>query len=432
MPAMTIPEHASDLPEYAHGMDAADDLASFRQRFHFPLHDGRPVLYFCGNSLGLQPVSTKDAVLAELDDWKTYGVEGHFHARHPWFSYHRMFREPLAALVGARPHEVVAMNTLTVNLHLMMVSFYRPTASRYKIIMSGSEFPSDRYAVESQIRLHGFDPEQAMIEIQPEPGASWLKTEQIVSAIREHGDTAALVLFSGVHFYSGQFFDLGAIAAAAHEAGAKVGFDLAHAVGNVELALHDWNADFAVWCSYKYLNSGPGGVGGVFVHERHAADRELQRLAGWWGNEESTRFAMEHGFVPTYGADGWQLSNAQILAMAAHKASLDIFMEAGMQRLAAKRTGLTNLLERVVDDVASTSSGMHIITPRDASQRGAQLSILFDNHGRAIFEALVARGVVVDWRTPNVIRVAPVPLYNSYSDVMAFGDILRDVVASIS
>lgn len=416
-------EHAA----YAKHMDEADVLAGFRDRFHVPVMHGQPVRYFCGNSLGLEPLSARDAVLAELDDWATYGVEGHFHARRPWFVYHRMFAEPLAKLLGAYPHEVVCMNTLTVNLHLMMTSFYRPSGRRTKIIIAGHEFPSDRYAVESQVRLHGLDPQSCVVEVQPAPGSSTLTTEHIVDAIKHHADTTALVMFSGVHFYTGQRFDMRAIAEAARSVGANVGFDLAHAVGNVELHLHDWDADFAVWCSYKYLNSGPGAIAGAFVHERHANRPDLVRLAGWWGNDESTRFAMEQGFNPTFGADGWQLSNAQILPMAVHKASLDIFMEAGLEALWRKRDALTDFLERMIDKVSQCYPQVSILTPRDPAQRGAQLSVAFAEHGRAVFEALHARGIIIDWRVPNAIRVAPVPLYNTFDDVYAFGCALNEV-----
>jgi len=404
-------------------MDRSDELSSFRSRFHIPLGgDKKPVHYFCGNSLGLQPIEAHDAILQEMNDWKRLGVEGHFHAKRPWFSYHTFFPELLAPLVGALPIEIVAMNSLTVNLHLMLTSFYRPTELRHKIILAGKDFPSDRYAIESQIRLHGYDPEQAMVEIQPVPGAHVLTTEQIEKAITEHADSVALVMFSGVHFLTGQFFDLARIAKAAHDVGAHVGFDLAHAIGNVEMRLHDWNADFAVWCSYKYLNSGPGGVGGVFVHERHAERNDLPRLAGWWGNNEATRFEIERGFQSMRGASGWQLSNAQILPMAVHKTALDVFADATMKRISAKRDTLTAMAEHLIDDALKNTDEVRIITPRDPRQRGAQLSIGFDKKGREVFDGLIADGMIVDWRSSNVIRVAPAPLYTSYADVAAFGD----------
>lgn len=415
----------------AHFLDAADALAEFRSQFWLPQFAGADVCYFCGNSLGLQPRRAQEYVVAELEDWRTFGVEGHFKARRPWFSYHRWFAEPLANLVGARPDEVVAMNSLTVNLHAMMTSFYRPSGRRNRIIMAGHEFPSDRYAVESQIRLHGFEVEEAMIEIQPIPGSDILTTEQIVDAIELHGQSVELVLFSGVHFYTGQRFDMAAIASAAHSVGAKVGLDLAHAIGNVELSLHDWDVDFAVWCSYKYLNGGPGAVGGLFVHERYANRADLPRLAGWWGNEESTRFTMEHQFVPTQGADGWQLSNAQILQMAALRASLELFMEAGFSRIVAKRDALTGFAERVLTASISTTSWIHIITPKATTERGAQISIRFDRHGREVFEALTACGIIVDWRTPNVIRLAPAPLYNTFIDVAKLGAAFAHIVQGL-
>lgn len=413
-------------------LDASDPLSSFREQFHFPLRNGTPLLYFCGNSLGLQPRRTQELVTFELEEWRRLGVEGHFAARHPWFSYHRLVTEPLATLVGALPHEVVAMNTLTVNLHLMMTSFYRPSSDRYKVIMAGAEFPSDRYAIESQVRLHGLDPEHAMIEIQPAPGSATMTTEQIVAAIREHGASTALVLFSSVHYFTGQFVDCAAISAAAHSVGAMVGFDCAHAIGNVDLQLHAWGADFAVWCSYKYVNAGPGAVGGAFIHERHANRPDLPRLAGWWGNDEKTRFTMEHRFDPTYGADGWQLSNAQVLPLAALKASLDVFMEAGLERIWSKRDLLTAFAEEVITDAIGMRSDVRIITPSDPGERGAQLSIMFDRNGKQVFDALHEHGVIVDWRTPNVIRMTPAPLYNSFSDVAAFGQIFHTVLGSVA
>lgn len=421
----------TDPTSYATAMDAADPLSGFRERFLHPTVNGKRLRYFCGNSLGLQPVSASKAVQDELDDWATLGVEGHFRARNPWFSYHRMFAAPLAAIVGALPHEVVCMNTLTVNLHLMMISFYRPTPTRSKVIMVGGEFPSDRYAVESQVGIHGFDPIDTIVEIQPVPGQFALTTQQIVDVIAEHGSATALILFSGVHFFTGQCFDMHAITTAGHAVGAHVGFDLAHAVGNVELKLHDWGADFAVWCSYKYLNSGPGAVGGAFVHERHASSSELHRLAGWWGNDEASRFAMEHSFVPSYGADGWQLSNAQVMPMAIHKASLDIFMEAGMQAISSKRTALTGFLEQCILSVSSKHTQLRIITPSDPAQRGAQLSIAFTEDGKAVFDKLSERGFAVDWRVPNVMRVAPAPLYTSFQDVCAFGEALSEICEEV-
>ncbi len=410
-------------------LDKNDELASFRTRFHIPRGvDKKAVHYFCGNSLGLQPLAAQDAIRQEMDDWSHLGVEGHVHATHPWFSYHSAFPELLAPLVGAKPIEVVAMNSLTVNLHLMLTSFYRPTADRHTVIMAGKDFPSDRFAIESQIRLHGYDPEQAMIEVQPLPGTHVLTTEQILAAIEEHKDSVALVMFSGVHFLTGQFFDLEKITHAGHAAGACVGIDLAHAIGNVEMRLHDWNVDFAVWCSYKYLNSGPGGVGGAFVHEVHAERNDLPRLAGWWGHDEATRFEIERSFNAMPGANGWQLSNAQVFSLAVHRTALEIFSEARMDRISAKRDRLTSFAERTIDDALKHTDTARIITPRDSRQRGAQLSVAFDRGGREVFEGLIADRMIVDWRTPNIIRIAPAPLYTSYADVAAFGDSFGQLV----
>jgi kynureninase len=416
----------------ARELDASDPLARFRDDFHFPLFEGEPILYFTGNSLGLQPKRTQQIVDEELEDWRTLGVEGHMRARRPWFSYHQLFKEPLSAIVGAKPHEVVAMNGLTVNAHLMMVSFYRPTPQRNKILIVGYEFPSDRYAVESQIRFHGYDPNACMVEIHPAEGTDEITDDQITSTIRSLGDSLALVHFSGVHYYTGQFFDMAMIAREAHAVGAFAGFDLAHAVGNVELKLHDWDADYAVWCSYKYLNSGPGGVGGAFVHERFADDAALPRFARWWGNDEATRFTMPHAFEHSFGADGWQLSNAPVMNMAAHKASLDIFMQAGMDRIAAKRDKLTGFTESILNDIIQHHDGIRLLTPSDPARRGAQLSIHFDAHGRIIFDALTKRGVVVDWRNPSVIRMAPAPLYNSFTDVARFGVYLEEILEELA
>lgn len=412
--------------EFAQSLDQTDRLRSFREEFHFPLrpNDSKPVIYLTGNSLGLQPISLKSYIVQELDDWAHHGVEGHFHAKHPWVSYHKMFEEPLGRLVGALPNEVVCMNTLTVNLHVLMATFYRPTLFRHKIICEAGAFPSDQYAFESQAILHGYDPETTVIEIAPRTGEHTLRTEDILSVIREHGESIAVVLFSGVNYYTGQVFDMKAITEAAHSVGAYAGFDLAHAAGNVVLRLHDWDVDFAAWCSYKYLNSGPGGVSGAFIHEKHANNTELPRFAGWWGNDESERFAMKKGFRPAKGAQAWQLSNAPVLSMAAHKASLDIFDRAGMENLAAKRDLLTGFLEFVIKEAGIPQ--LEIITPSDLTQRGAQLSLLAHERGRELFDFLTERGVVADWRNPNVIRVAPAPLYVSFEDVWEFGQILRE------
>ncbi|MCB9170999.1 MAG: kynureninase [Flavobacteriales bacterium] len=415
--------------ENARQRDAADPLRTFRDRFHFPQHDGRQAIYFTGNSLGLQPKGVEAALKQELDDWARFGVEGHFQAKHPWFSYHERFNDSLARIVGAKPAEVVAMNGLTTNLHLLMVSFYRPKGRRVKILCEERPFPSDTYAMASQIAFHGFDPDEHLVEMRPRTGEALLRAEDIVARISELGDELALVLFGGVNFYTGQAFDLEAITAAGHGAGAVVGFDLAHAAGNIRLSLHEHNVDFACWCSYKYLNSGPGGVAGAFVHERHFQE-DLPRFAGWWGHDKAERFKMERGFKPIASAEAWQLSNAPVFAMAPHRAALDLFDEAGMDRLIAKSRDLTRYLETTIDRVAeATGSDLEIITPRDPDQRGCQLSVVLHGHGRKLFDALTGRGVIADWREPNVIRMAPVPMYNSFEDVWRFGEVLQQCLS---
>ncbi|MCB9283145.1 MAG: kynureninase [Lewinellaceae bacterium] len=410
---------------YARAQDQVDPLRGYRDQFYFPQHNGKDVLYFCGNSLGLQPKGVEKALLDELEQWRTYGVEGHFKGEMPWMYYHKFLARQTAHIAGAKEEEVVVMNTLTTNLHLMMVSFYRPTKERFKIIMEAGAFPSDQYAVESQVRFHGFDPETAIVEIAPRDGEDHLQTEDIIRTIKEQGPSAALILFGGVNYYTGQFFDLPAIVREGHHAGACVGFDLAHAAGNLPLQLHDWGADFAVWCSYKYLNSGPGGPSGVFVHQRHHLNLDLPRFAGWWGHDEAQRFLMKKGFHPMSGAAGWQLSNAQIFPMAAHKASLDLFEQAGMENLREKSLRLTAYLEFIIDELNRKGHQYHILTPRDPAQRGCQLSLLIGNHGRELFNYLTDHGVICDWREPNVIRLAPVPMYNSFEDIWLLGEKLR-------
>lgn len=410
--------------EYAQNQDKIDFLHSFRERFLFPQHNDRNTYYFCGNSLGLQSSAVKYLMDAELEDWAKYGVEGHFQARNPWFSYHGPFAESLSRIVGARKDEVVAMNTLTVNLHLLLLSFYRPEGKRYKIIMEAGAFPSDQYAIETQVRMYGYDPNDAIIEISPRAGAYIIEEEDILKAIETAGDSLAVVLFGGVNYYTGQLFDMQQITAAAHQVGAYCGFDLAHAVGNVPLQLHNWDVDFACWCSYKYLNSGPGGVGGAYVHEKHGNNPEFFRLAGWWGNEEKTRFKMQKGFHPQPGAAGWQMSNAAVFNMVAHKASLDLFDKAGMEALREKSLQMTAYLEfllRSLDHLSFT-----IITPQQPERRGAQLSLLFQEHGKKVFETLTENGVIADWREPNVIRIAPVPMYNNFEDCYRFYEILKN------
>ncbi len=414
--------------DFARNLDHDDKLRDFRNDFHFPKIEGKDTLYFTGNSLGLQPKTVRKAINDELDKWEKYGVEGHFEGEMPWMYYHQFLLKQSADLVGAKNEsEVVVMNTLTTNLHLMMVSFYRPTPTRYKIIMEAGAFPSDQYAMESQAKWHNFAPEDAIIEIAPREGEHILRTEDIVKTIREHGKTVAMVMFAGVNYYTGQFFDIATITKAAHSVGAYAGFDLAHTAGNIPLHLHDWQVDFAVWCSYKYLNSGPGGPSGIFVHEKHGNNPELPRFAGWWGHDEASRFEMKKGFIPMQGAAGWQLSNAQIFSFAAHKASLDIFQEAGMTALRQKSEKLTGYLEFLLNDFNGERDIFTIITPSNPEERGCQLSLVFHHKGRTAFEALTARGVICDWREPNVIRVAPVPLYNSFEDVWQFVAILRNI-----
>jgi len=417
--------------QFAQELDQKDPLKEFRNRFFIPQHNGQDTVYFTGNSLGLQPKKVKDYLQAELDDWAKHGVEGHFEAKKPWFSYHELLTEKAAKIVGAIPSEVVVTHSLTTNLHLLMVSFYRPTQSRYKILCEKKAFPSDQYALESQVKFHGYNPKDAIIELEPRQGEHTLNDQDILDSISKHGNEIALVMIGGVNYYTGQLFDMKSITDAGHKAGAVVGFDLAHAAGNVKLNLHDWQVDFAAWCSYKYLNSSPGGVSGMFVHENHANKPELQRFAGWWGHDKSVRFLMEPGFKPMPGAEGWQLSNAPVLGMAAHLASLDIFDEVGMDNLVKKRIQLTNYLEEIVQEISSKYSGIcqfEIITPKEVERRGAQLSILVHGKGKALFDSLTKQGVIADWREPNVIRIAPVPLYNSFEDIYRFGDAMEKAI----
>lgn len=405
-------------------LDASDALRPFRDRFYMPKLAGRDrVIYFTGNSLGLQPKSARGYVDQELTDWETLGVEGHMHAQHPWLPYHEFLTEQMARVIGAKPVETVVMNSLTVNLHLLMVSFYRPFGNRSKIVIERGAFPSDQYAVESQIRFHGLDPRECLIELTPREGEATLRTDDIVDTIRARADEIALILLGGVNYYTGQAFEMARITAAGHEAGAVVGFDLAHAAGNLELRMHDWDVDFAAWCSYKYLNAGPGAVAGCFIHERHAESFDLPRFAGWWGHDKETRFLMGPEYRPIPGAEGWQISNPPILQMAALRASLEIFDEAGMSVLREKSARLTGYLEFLLDEIGDER--ISVITPRDPAQRGCQLSIRVKDADKTLFEAITARGVLADWREPDVIRVAPVPLYNTFEDVYGFAEILK-------
>ena len=409
---------------FAKKLDAADPLRKYREQFHLPVQaDGTPHVYLCGNSLGLQPKSTRGAIEQEFQDWEKYGVEGHLHAKNPWMPYHEFLTEAMATIVGAKQIEVVVMNTLTVNLHLMMVSFYQPTPTRNKILIEYDAFPSDKYAVASQIEFHGYDPKDCLIELKARAGEECLRMEDIEKVIAEQGEEIALVMLGNTNYYTGQFFDMKQITAWGHAKGCMVGFDCAHGAGNVNLNLHDSGADFAVWCSYKYLNSGPGSLGGCFVHERHAHDKKRPRFAGWWGHNKETRFGMRDGFDPIPGAEAWQLSNPPILSMAAIWASLKIFVEAGMPQLRKKAIQLTGYLEYLVDEIKDDR--IKIITPREVSQRGSQLSIQVKEADKKLFEKITKAGVIADWREPDVIRVAPVALYNSYEDVYLFAEILK-------
>jgi kynureninase len=414
--------------KFAREMDARDSLKNFRNKFYIPKKpNGESVLYFTGNSLGLQPKTTRAYIEQELKDWEALGVEGHFNAKNPWMPYHEFLTEQMAEIVGARAVETVVMNSLTVNLHLLMVSFYRPTAKRNKIVVEAGAFPSDQYAVWSQIKFHGFEPENLLIELMPRENETLLRTEDIEQTVAENGDSIALILLGGVNYYTGQAYDMRRITEIGHKFGCIVGYDLAHAAGNIELHLHDWGADFAAWCSYKYLNAGPGGIAGAFVHERHAENFNLPRFAGWWGHDKKTRFLMGSEFVPMRGAEGWQLSNPPIFQLAALKASLNIFEEAGMKNLFEKSKRLTSYLEFLLREIHDER--ISIITPSNPEERGCQLSIRVKNSDKSLFKAITDKGVVADWREPGVIRVAPVPLYNTFTDVYKFARILRDCLA---
>src|SRR5437773_5121161 len=413
--------------KFAQQLDAEDPLRSFRDRFHLPVGaNSEPLIYFAGNSLGLMPKSAKQIVEQELEDWAKLGVDAHLTAKTPWYSYHETLREAAARLVGAQPIEVICMNSLTVNLHLMMATFYRPTKSRFKILMEDPAFPSDTYAIKTQIVHHGLEPKEALVLARPREDEFTLRTEEILDLIEKRADEFAVVLIGGVNFFTGQLFDIPTITAAAQKHGIVVGVDLAHAIGNVPLSLHDWNVDFAVWCSYKYLDAGPGAVAGAFVHERHATNTNLPRLAGWFGNDPNTRFRMhlEPEFIPVASADGWQISNPPILSMAPLRASLSIFEEAGMETLRQKSIKLTNYLQFLLED-GGASKLFNVITPREADERGCQLSIQVQEHTKELFAKLEAAGVKCDFREPNVIRAAPTPLYNTFHDVWRFARILH-------
>ena len=412
---------------FAQQLDKADPLKNFRQRFIIPLVNGKEQIYFLGNSLGLQPKNAKDELNKILDQWAAYGVEGFFKGDDPWIDYHNKLTKLLSKIVGSLPHEVSVMNQLTVNLHLMMVSFYNPQGKRNKIICEAKAFPSDQYMFETHVRHYGLDPERTIIEVHPRKNKYTIRTEDILQTIEQNKEEVALVLFSGVNYYNGQLFDIPTITAAAQKAGARVGFDLAHAAGNVSLQLHEWNVDFACWCSYKYLNAGPGAVGAVYIHERFHNDKSIARYGGWWGYDKSTRFKMEKGFKPINTAEGWQLSTPTFTSLALHKASLDIFEEAGWKNILAKKKLLNDYLWFILNEIKGRGT-FEIITSVDKEARGCQVSLLMPENGKYVFNELAKAGVMVDWREPNVIRLAPVPLYNSFEEVWQFGNILRQIL----
>jgi kynureninase len=412
---------------YAKESDQNDPLKTYRDKFYIPFLHNKNAIYFLGNSLGLQPKTTQDEVLTIMEDWASYGVEGFFHGENPWLDYTKELYEPLAKIVGAQPNEIVVMNHLTVNLHLLMISFYNPTPARYKIICEAKAFPSDQYAFESQAKLHGFNREDAIVEVHPKAGTELITTEDILAAIEEDKDSAALVLFSGVNYYSGQVFDIKTITAAAHKHGINAGFDLAHAAGNIELALHNDEVDFACWCNYKYLNSGPGAIAGAFVHEKHLQNKNIKRLNGWWGNDETNRFKMGKDFTPYPTAQAWQLSTAPIMLMAALNASLRIFDEAGFNNLVQKQKKLSAYLFGLLNNINGDNKYFEILTPQSPTESGCQVSIAFHENGKAIFEELTKKGVMADWREPNVIRIAPVPLYNTFEEIFLFAEILKTI-----
>lgn len=413
-----------EILERAKDLDAKDELKKYRELFHIPRQEnGELHTYLCGNSLGLQPKKTKDSIQQELDAWAELGVEGHFHAKNPWLTYHEFLVDVMAKVVGAKPIEVAVMNTLSVNLHLLMATFYRPTEKRYKILIESDAFPSDRFAVESQIHFHGY--ENGLVELKPKNGEALLHHEDIEQTINEKGDEIALILVGCPNYYTGQVFDIKRIAELGHAKGCMVGIDLAHAAGNLKLELHDSNIDFAAWCTYKYLNSGPGSIGGCFIHERHAQSFDLPRFAGWWGHDQETRFGMRDDFSPIPGAEGWQLSNPPILSLAAIRASLEIFDEVGMEALHQKSLKLTGYLEDLLIELLKDS--VTIITPKNPNERGCQLSLqIISKNGKEVFKAITEKGVIADWREPDVIRIAPAPLYNTYEDVCNFVTILKE------
>lgn len=418
--------------EFAQELDRQDELAKYREEFIFPQINGKDVIYFTGNSLGLQSKVAKKYVEEVMQDWGSLAVEGHFYADKPWWDYQERFCQPLSEIVGAKPTEVGVMNTLTVNLHLLMVSFYQPSSKKFKIICEEKAFPSDQYMFQSQVAFHakniGFDPKEAIVEIKRREGEHNIRIEDVLSKIEEVGEELALVLIGGVNYYTGQVFDMKTITEAGHKVGAFVGWDLAHAAGNIELKLHDWDVDFAAWCSYKYMNSGPGNASGYFIHEKHHNDTTLSRFAGWWGHNKERRFLMEPNFDPARSADGWQISNLPVLTLAPYLASVHMFAEIGMPKLIKKRDLITSYLEFILHEIDAEIEGteFEIITPSNPNERACQLSVYLHGQGRALFEYLMKNGVITDWREPNVIRLAPVPLYSSFEEMYEFGQILKE------
>jgi kynureninase len=419
--------------EFARQLDSEDKLNKYRDEFIFPKVNDKKVIYFTGNSLGLQPKRTRAYVDEVMDDWANLAVEGHFYAEKPWWDYHERLAKPLGKIMGALPSEITVMNTLTVNLHLLMVSFYRPTKKRYKIICEEKAFPSDQYMFQSQVNFHGYKADDALVEIKRRDGEHNIRTEDVLAKINEVGDELALVLIGGVNYYTGQVFDMKTITAAGHEAGAVVGWDLAHAAGNIKLELHDWDVDFASWCSYKYMNSGPGNASGCFVHEKHHNNPDLPRFAGWWGHNKERRFKMEPIFDPAPGAEGWQISNIPILSLAPYLASVEMFDEIGMDAIIEKRDKITCYLEYILEEISKEIEGsFEIITPTNPDERGCQLSVLLHGQGRSLFDYLMKNGVITDWREPNVVRFAPAPLYCSFEDMYNFGQILKTGIKEVS
>ncbi len=413
---------------FAQQLDQNDTLKNFREQFYIPVINKKEAIYFLGNSLGLQPKTAQDEVLKIMEAWANFGVEGFFMGKEPWLEYQKKITPLLCDIIGAKETELVTMNHLTVNLHLLMITFYQPTKTRYKIICEAKAFPSDQYAFQSQVKLHGYKIEDAIIEVHPKTGTDIITTTDILEVIEAHKETVALVLFSGVNYYTGQVFDMAAITNAAHAAGAMAGFDLAHAAGNVELHLHDWDADFACWCNYKYLNSGPGAIAGAFINEKHLQNKNLQRLAGWWGNDSSNRFKMEKTFTPYTNAQAWQMSTPPVMLLATHKASLDIFEKAGFKNLVEKSKLMSDYLFFVLDAINNAAEKFKILTPRNRNEKGCQISLLVNKNAKAVFDELLPNGIFADWREPNVIRVAPVPLYNSFAEIFIFAATLQQIL----